>query len=71
MQLVGLERGVLQDVQKEHKFVLDNYRQYIIEILKICLQINNTVLLRMVKDDFSDFDIPAATFFMYVEKVRE
>ena len=51
--------------------MLDNYRQYIIEILKICLQINNTVLLRMVKDDLSDFDIPAATFFMYVEKVRE
>lgn len=57
--------------QKEHKFVLDNYRQYIIEILKICLQINNTVLLRRVKDDFSDFDIPAATFLRYVEKVRE
>ena len=57
--------------QKEHEFVLDNYRQYIIEILKICPQINNTVLLRRVKDDFSDFDIPAATFFRYVKKVRE
>lgn len=57
--------------QKEHEFVLDNYRQYIIEILKICPQINNTVLLRRVKDDFSDFDIPAATFFRYVKKVRK
>jgi transposase len=57
--------------QKEHEFVLDNYRQYIIEILKICPQINNMVLLRRVKDDFSDFDIPAATFFRYVKKVRE
>ena len=57
--------------QKEHEFVLDNYRQYIIEILKICPQINNTVLLRRVKDDFTDFDIPAATFFRYVKKVRE
>ena len=57
--------------QKEHEFVLDNYRQYIIEILKICPQINNTVLLRRVKDDFSGFDIPAATFFRYVKKVRE
>lgn len=51
--------------------MLDNYRQYIIEILKICPQINNTVLQRRVKDDFSDFDIPAATFFRYVKKVRE
>lgn len=41
--------------QKEHEFVLDNYRQYIIEILKICPQINNTVLLRRVKDDFSGY----------------
>ena len=57
--------------QNEHEFVLDNYRQYIIEILKICPQINNTVLLRRIKDDFSDFDIPAATFFRYVKKVRE
>lgn len=57
--------------QNEHEFVLDNYRQYIIEILKICPQINNTVLLRRIKDDFSDFNIPAATFFRYVKKVRE
>ena len=57
--------------QKEHEFVLDNYRQYIIEILKICPQINNTVLLRRVKDDFSDFEVPAATFFRYVKKLRE
>ena len=57
--------------QKEHEFILDNYRQYIIEILKICSQINNTVLLRRVKDYFSEFDIPAATFYRYVKKVRE
>lgn len=57
--------------QKEHEFILDNYRQYIIEILKICPQINNTVLLRRIKDDFSDFDIPAAIFYRYVKKVRE
>ena len=28
--------------QKEHEFVLDNYRQFIIEQLKICPQIDNT-----------------------------
>ena len=31
---------------KEHEFILVNYRQYIIEILKICPQINNTVCLK-------------------------
>ena len=33
---------------KEHEFILVNYRQYIIEILKICSQINNTVLLKRI-----------------------
>ncbi len=57
--------------QKEHEFILDNYRQYIIEILKICPQINNTVLLNRIKEDFPDFEIPTSTFFRYVKKVRE
>lgn len=59
------------EFQKKHEFILDNYRQYIIEILKICPQINNTVLMRRVQDDFPDFDVPPATFFKYVKKVRE
>lgn len=57
--------------QKEHEFILDNYRQYIIEILKIYPQINNIVLLNRIKEDFSDFEIPPSTFFRYVKKVRE
>lgn len=57
--------------QKEHEFILDNYRQYIVEILKICPQINNTVLMKRIKDDFADFEIPSSTFFRYVKKVRE
>lgn len=57
--------------QREHEFILDNYRQHIIEILKKCPQINNTVLLNRVKEDFPDFEIPTSTFFRYVKKVRE
>lgn len=56
--------------QKEHEFILDNYRQYIIEILKICPQINNTVLLRRIKDDFSDFDSPVATFIGMLKRLE-
>ena len=57
--------------QKEHEFILDNYRQYMLEILKICPQINNTVLMKRIKDDFPDFEIANATFFRYVKKLRE
>ena len=31
--------------QKKQEFIHDNYRQYIIEILKICPQINNSTIL--------------------------
>lgn len=60
-----------ESFQKEHEFILDNYRQYIIEILKIRPQINNTVLLNRIKEDFPDFEIPSSTFFRYVKKVIE
>ena len=33
---------------KEHEFILVNYRQYIIEVLKICPQINNIVLFKRI-----------------------
>lgn len=57
--------------QKEHEFVLDNYRQYIIEQLKICPQINNTLLLRRLHNEFPDFEIPRSTFFRYMKRLRE
>lgn len=56
--------------QKEHEFMLDNYRQYIIEILKICPQINNTVILRRLKEEFGDIGVPNSTFYRYVKNVR-
>lgn len=58
-----------ESFQKEHEFILDNYRQYIIKILKICPQINNTVLLNRIKEDFMDFEIQTSTFFRYVKKL--
>ncbi len=57
--------------QKEHEFVLDNYRQYIIQQLKLCPQINHTLILRRLKEEFSDFEIPTSTFFRYMKKLRE
>jgi len=56
--------------QKEHEFMLDNYRQYIIEILRICPQINNTVILRRLTEKFGDIGVPNSTFFRYVKSVR-
>jgi len=41
--------------QKQHEFMLDNYRQYLIEQIRICPQINNSLLLKRLKLEFSDF----------------
>jgi len=57
--------------QKQHEFMLDNYRQYLIEQIRICPQINNSLLLKRLKLEFSDFDIPTATFYRYIKKLRE
>lgn len=56
------DENFFESFQKEHEFILDNYRKYIIEILKICPQINNTVLLNRIKEDFPDFEITHFNF---------
>ncbi|WP_026399560.1 hypothetical protein [Acholeplasma equifetale] len=65
------DQAFFKTFQKNHEYVLDNYRQYIIEILKISPQINNTVLYKRIKDDFSEFDVQSSSFFKYVKEVRE
>ena len=57
--------------QKQHEFVLDNYRQYIIEMLKTCPQINNTLVRRRLEERFPDFDVPATMFYRYMKRLRE
>lgn len=57
--------------EKEHEFMLDNYRDFIVEQIKFYPAINNTVLLRKVSEEFKDFRIPPSTFYRYVKKVRE
>ena len=57
--------------QKQHEFMLDNYRQYLIEQIRICPQINNSLLLKRLKLEFSDFSIPPATFYRYIKRLRE
>ena len=39
--------------------------------MKISPQINNTVLYKRIKDDFSEFDVQSSSFFKYVKEVRE
>lgn len=58
-------------IEKTHEFVLDNYRQYLLEQIKITPQINNSTLLKRLKSTFPDFEIPNATFYRYIKSLRE
>jgi hypothetical protein len=58
--------------ESRHEFVLDNYRQYFIEQLKITPQMNNTLLYKRLKDDFGDeIEVPISTFHRYIKNLRE
>jgi len=37
----------------------------------MCPQINNSLLLKRLKTEFTDFSIPTATFYRYIKKLRE
>lgn len=49
---------------------LDNYRQYIIELIKACPTITNTNLMTQLREEFSDFDATYSTFNRYVKNLR-
>lgn len=50
---------------------LDNYRQCIIELIKICPQISNANVMSRLQEDFSDFDAKKSTFQRYMKNLRE
>lgn len=56
--------------ERDHELVLDNYRQYILEIIKTYPEINNTAILRRLKDDFPDFNLSNSTVFRYIKNLR-
>ncbi|MGI6122024.1 MAG: IS21 family transposase [Saccharofermentanales bacterium] len=57
--------------QSRHEFILDNYRQYFIEQLRITPQMNNTLLYKRLKNDFDNIDVPVSTFHRYIKNLRE
>ena len=50
---------------------LEQYRAFILNILKICPQTQATNIMYRVKDQFPDFNCRKTTFFRYVKDLRE
>lgn len=58
------------EMEKNHEVLLDNYRQYLIEQIKITPQINDSTLLKRLKKDFPGFEISKSAFYRYVKNLR-
>lgn len=50
---------------------LEQYRAFILNILKICPQTQATNIMYRVKDQFPDFNCRKTTFFRYIHDLRE
>lgn len=65
------EETFLRHLKNKKSASMENYREFIVSILKITPQINDTTILYRCLEEFDDFDIPKMTFLRGVRKIRE
>lgn len=60
---LGIERKTIEG--------LAHYRDFILDIIKVCPQVRDTNLLYRLREAFPDFNYKRATFYRYVKRLRE
>ncbi len=50
---------------------MENYREFILNILRVCPQTRETNILYRLKEEFPDFDCKKSTFYRYMKLLRE
>ncbi len=66
-----LDEEAFDNYIKANTPYLDQYRAFILNILKICPQTQATNIMYRIKDQFPDFNCKKTTFFQYVKDLRE
>ncbi|RBP60133.1 hypothetical protein DFR55_103117, partial [Herbinix hemicellulosilytica] len=64
------EEDYVREAEKE-RYHMDNYRQYILEHLKICPQMRDTNIYLKLVEAFPDLQVKRATFYRYMKALRE
>jgi predicted transcriptional regulator len=64
------EEDYAREAEKERHH-MDNYRQYILEQLKICPQMRDTNIYLKLVEAFPDLQVKRATFYRYMKALRE
>ena len=65
------EDRFLKTLQSRIDYRFETYRDFIISILKVTPDINDTAVLYRVKEEFDDFDIARNTFFRHLNNLRQ
>lgn len=50
---------------------IDNYREFIISLISVTPQINNSTILFRTHEEFPDFSIKRNTYLRYIDKIRQ
>ena len=66
-----LDEEAFENYLRNNTPYLEQYRAFIISILKICPQKPATNIMYRIKDQFPDFNGKKTTFFKYVRDLRE
>ena len=61
----------LKTLQSRTDYTFETYRDYIISLLKVTPDLNDTAVLYRVKEEFEDFDISRNTFFRHLKNLRQ
>jgi len=59
------------NLEKQSIHYLENYREYILDLLRLTPQIRGMNVLHKLKENFSDFAASTPTFYQYLKKLRE
>ena len=58
-------------LEQSQEYELDNYREFIISLLKVCPQMRDTNIRFKLEEGFPDFNTNRSTFGRYMKKLRE
>jgi len=67
---VRIDEDAFENYLRNNTPYLEQYRAFILSILKICPQTQATNIMYRIKDQFPDFNCKKTTFFRYVKDLR-
>lgn len=67
----NMSEAGFDELKKDDIPYLDNYREFILSILRVCPQTRETNILYRLREEFPHFECRKTTFYKYMRKLRE